>query len=209
MKFFFCIFAVKDFCSSACIFFTRINKKCRQNKFPSCSQIGTRNQKLHTDGFDGGDQTPARWISIWCSETGGENLCFRSWKFLDYTIRKVFLYLFSWKKEKKSNFWSNRPWLFCPSRPNGKFWDFLKGIRGKEIEFCLCKIFSDKNILEGTLSDLGRKTKSVHFWTLRNRANFTRAGTNGLKRENNRKNFVFLWFPVSRDFSEFGIFSSW
>ena len=100
-NFFFCIFAVKDFCSSACIFFTRINKKCRQNKFPSCSQIGTRNQKLHTDGFDGGDQTPARWISIWCSETGGENLCFRSWKFLDYTIRKVFLYLFSWKREKK------------------------------------------------------------------------------------------------------------
>ena len=98
---FFCIFAVKDFCSSACIFFTRINKKCRQNKFPSCSQIGTRNQKLHTDGFDGGDQTPARWISIWCSETGGENLCFRSWKFLDYKIRKVFLYLFSWKREKK------------------------------------------------------------------------------------------------------------
>ena len=99
---FFCIFAVKDFCSSACIFFTRINKKCRQNKFPSCSQIGTRNQKLHTDGFDGGDQTPARWISIWCSKTGGENLCFRSWKFLDnlHNSKSVFISFFLKKRKK-------------------------------------------------------------------------------------------------------------
>ena len=99
---FFFIFAVKDFCSSACISFTRINKKCRQNKFPSCSQIGTRNQKLHTDGFDGGDQTPARWISIWCSKTGGENLCFRSWKFLDnlHNSKSVFISFFLKKRKK-------------------------------------------------------------------------------------------------------------
>ena len=92
----------------------------QMKKAVKISFLAGLNQKFHTGAFDAGDQRPARWISIWCPETGRKNLCFRSWKFLDYIIRKVFLYVFLVKKRKKSNFWSDRPWVFCPSRPNGK-----------------------------------------------------------------------------------------
>ena len=141
------------------------------------------NQKLHTDAFDAGDQRPPRWISIWCSETWKKNLFLRSWKFLYYKVRKVFLFHLSWKREKK-HFLVKSALSFQPVTAKRLVKGFLKWNQWKGNRILPIKIFSDKNIFEGRLSNWGRKTKSVHFCTLRNRVNFTRAGTNGLKAEN-------------------------
>ena len=148
------------------------------------------NQKLHTDAFDAGDQRPPRgapWISIWCSETWKKNLFLRSWKFLYYKVRKVFLFHLSWKREKK-HFLVKSALSFQPVTAKRLVKGFLKWNQWKGNRILPIKIFSDKNIFEGRLSNWGRKTKSVHFCTLRNRVNFTRAGTNGLSKFDQRLN---------------------
>ena len=110
-----------------------------------------------------------------------KNLFLRSWKFLYYKVRKVFLFHLSWKREKK-HFLVKSALSFQPVTAKRLVKGFLKWNQWKGNRILPIKIFSDKNIFEGRLSNWGRKTKSVHFCTLRNRVNFTRAGTNGLRK---------------------------
>ena len=108
-------FAVKTFCSSACIFSVRTNEKSRQNKFPSWSQ------------------SKVSYWRVWrgWSKAGPLNFNLMPWNWQEKPLfqklkvswlhhsKSVFI-SFLVKKRKKSNFWSDRPWVFCPSRPNGK-----------------------------------------------------------------------------------------
>ena len=87
-----------------------------------------------------------------------------------------FLYSYETFLKLKLNYFFNCHWI---KRIQNFTWEYFLRHQRKENW-----ILSLWDILEGTLSNLGRKTKSVHFWTLRNQANFTCAGTNGLKRYN-------------------------
>ena len=58
------------------ILFLYIFRENKRKNAVKISFLAGPNQKLHTGAFDAGDQTPARWISIRCSETGRKNLLF-------------------------------------------------------------------------------------------------------------------------------------
>ena len=136
------------------------------------------NQKLHTDAFDAGDQRPPRWISIWSSETWKKSFSQKLKISLLQSEKSLFISLKL--KKRKKHFLVKSALSFQPVTAKRLVKGFLKWNQWKGNRILPIKIFSDKNIFEGRLSNWGRKTKSVHFCTLRNRVNFTRAGTNGL-----------------------------
>ena len=89
--------------------FRKINKKWRQKKFPSCSQIGTRTIKNYTlTSYTAVIKRQPDEFQYDALKLAEKNFDLEVESFSITKFEKCFSIFFP-EKEKKSNFWSNRP----------------------------------------------------------------------------------------------------